>query len=73
MNIEPIEIRFVIDSPHTEYQSDINTLILRIDRLVRFYNNMNNDITQSHIDVDINNRNIECIQEILEHFKFKEC
>ena len=37
MNREPIEIRFVLDAPHTDYQSDINTLILRIDKLVKFY------------------------------------
>lgn len=71
MNREPIEIRFVLDAPHTDYQSDINTLILRIDKLVKFYNNVYNDIAQSNIDV--HNRNVECIQEILEHFKFKGC
>lgn len=75
MNREPIEIKFVLDAPHTDYQSDINTLILRIDKLVKFYDNISNEIPQSNIDVDVNNRNVECIQEILEHFKFKskEC
>lgn len=33
MNREPLEIRFIIDAPHTEYQSDFNTLILRIEKL----------------------------------------
>ena len=69
MNREPIEIRFVLDAPHTNYQRDINTLILRIDKLVKFYDNISNEIPQSNIDVDINNKNVECIQEILEHFK----
>ena len=69
---EPIEIRFVLEPPHTDYQSDINTLILRIDKLVKFYNNIYNDIAQSNIEVNENNKNVECIQEILEHFKFKE-
>jgi len=72
MNREPIEIRFVLNAPHTEYQSDINTLILRIDKLVKFYDNIYNDISQSNIDIKINNTNVECIQEILEHFKFRE-
>ena len=69
---EPIEIRFVLDAPQTEYESELNTLILRIDKLVR----LNNEIfegTLSNIDINENNKNVECIQEILEHFKFKEC
>lgn len=73
MNRKPIEIRFVLDAPHTDYQSDINTLILRIGKLVNFYNKISKDIPQSNIDVVVNNKNVECIQEILEHFKFKEC
>ena len=72
MNREPIEIRFVLEAPHADYQSDINTLILRIDKLVKFYNNIYNDVSQSNIDIDIHNKNVECMQGILEHFKFNE-
>lgn len=71
MNREPLEIRFIIDAPHTDYQSDFNTLILRIEKLRKFYDNVDNDVSQSNIDVDCHNRNIECIQEILEKMKFK--
>lgn len=71
MNRGPLEIRFIIDAPHTDYQSDFNTLILRIEKLRKFCDNVDNDVSQSNIDVDCHNRNIECIQEILEKMKFK--
>lgn len=38
--MEELEIKFKIEAPQTEYQSDINTLILRIDKLRQFYNNI---------------------------------
>lgn len=72
MHREPLEIRFIVDAPHTDYQSDFNTLILRMEKLRKFYNNVYNDIVQSNNDVDTHNRNIECMQEILEKMKFKE-
>lgn len=68
---EALEIRFIIDAPHTEYQSDFNTLILRMERLRKFYDNIHNDKSSSIIDVDTHNRNVECMQEILEKMKFK--
>lgn len=70
--MEPLEITFKIEAPHTEYQSDINTLILRIDKLRNFYNNLfNENKTISNINVETHNKNIECIEEILQHMKFK--
>lgn len=71
MNRESLEIRFTVDAPHTEYQSDFNTLILRMQKLRIFYDNVYNDIPQSNIDVDVHNKNVECMQEILEKMKFK--
>lgn len=71
MNREPLEIRFIIQAPHTEYQSDFNTLILRMEKLRKFYDNVFNEISQSNIDVDVHNKNVECMQEILEKMKFK--
>lgn len=71
MNRESLEIRFIVNAPHTEYQSDFNTLILRMDKLRKFCDNFYNDVAPSNIDVDIHNRNIECIQEILDKMKFK--
>ena len=71
MNREPLEIKFIIDAPHTDYQSDFNTLILRMEKLRKFYDNVYNDIAQSNINIDTHNRNIECMQEILEKMKFK--
>lgn len=68
---ECLEITFKVDIPNTEYQSDFNTLILRMERLRKFYARIYNDISPSDIDVDIHNRNIECMQEILEKMKFK--
>ena len=38
--MEPLEITFKIEAPHTIYQSDLNTLILCIDKLRYFYNNI---------------------------------
>ena len=72
MNREPLEIRFIIDAPHTDYQSDFNTLILRMDKLRKFYDEVDNDVSLSNIDVDVHNANVECMQEILEKMKFKE-
>jgi hypothetical protein len=69
--MEPLEITFKIEAPQTLYQSDINTLILRIDKLRQFYNNIFFDRPQSNIDVEEHNKNIECIEEILQHMKFK--
>lgn len=68
---EPLKISFIVDVPHTDYQSDFNTLILRMEKLRNFYDNVYNDVSQSNIDVDCHNRNIECMQEILEKMKFK--
>lgn len=69
--MEPLEIIFKIENPHTEYQSDMNTLILRIDKLRHFYNKIYNDKALSNIDIDEHNENIKCIEEILQHMKFK--
>lgn len=69
--MESLEITFKIDAPHTEYQSDLNTLILRIDKLRQFYNNIFYEKPQSNIDVEVHNKNIECIEEILQHMKFR--
>lgn len=69
--MEALEITFKIDAPHTDYQSDLNTLILRIDKLRQFYNNIFSDKPQSNIDVEEHNTNIKCIEEILQHMKFK--
>lgn len=70
--MEPLEITFKIEAPQTEYQSDINTLILRIDKLRQFYNNIFlENKTVSNINVEQHNKNIECIEEILQHMKFK--
>lgn len=69
--MEALEITFKIDAPHTDYQSDLNTLILRIDKLRQFYNNIFSDKQQSNIDVEEHNANIKCIEEILQHMKFK--
>lgn len=69
--MEALEITFKIDAPQTDYQSDINTLILRIDKLRHFYNNLYFGKSQSNIDVESHNKNIECIEEILQHMKFK--
>ena len=52
----PLEITFKIDVPNTDYQSDINTLILRIDKLRHFYENIYNDKTLSNIEIDIHER-----------------
>ena len=71
MNKEPLEIRFIIDAPYTDYQSEFNTLILRLEKLRKFYDNVYNDVSQSNIDIDTHNRNVECMQEILEKMKFK--
>lgn len=68
---ERLEITFIIDVPHTDFQSDFNTLILRMDKLRKFYDNVYNEISQSNIDVDTHNRNVECMQELLEKMKFK--
>ena len=38
--MEPLEITFKIETPHTDYQSDMNTLVLRIDKLRHFYENI---------------------------------
>lgn len=72
MNRQPLEIRFIVDAPHTDYQSDFNTLILRMEKLRNFYDNVYNDVSQSIIDVDVHNKNVECMQEILEKMKFKQ-
>lgn len=69
--MESLEITFKIEAPHTEYQSDLNTLILRIDKLRQFYNNIFYEKSQSNINVEVHNKNIECIEEILQHMKFK--
>ncbi len=69
--MEPLEITFKIETPHTDYQSDMNTLVLRIDKLRHFYENIYNDKTLSNIEVDVHNENIKCIEEILQHMKFK--
>lgn len=70
--MEALEITFKIEAPHTEYQSDINTLILRIDKLRNFYNNLFiEDKTISNINVETHNENIKCIEEILQHMKFR--
>lgn len=42
-----------------------------MEKLRKFYDNVYNDVSQSKIDVDCHNRNIECMQEILEKMKFK--
>ena len=69
--MEPLEITFKIEAPHTIYQSDLNTIILCIDKLRYFYNNIYNEETMSNINVEVHNKNIECIEEILQHMKFK--
>ena len=69
--MEALEITFKIDAPQTDYQSDINTLILRIDKLRHFYNNIFFEKTISNINVEEHNKNIECIEEILQHMKFR--
>lgn len=69
--MEPLEITFKIETPKNDYQSDMNTLILRIDKLRHFYNNLYNDKTLSNIEVNVHNGNIKCIEEILQHMKFK--
>lgn len=70
--MEPLKITFKINAPQTDYQSDINTLILRIDKLRNFYKNIFfENKTISNIDVEEHNANIKCIEEILEHMKFK--
>ena len=69
--MEELEITFKIKAPHTDYQSDMNTLILRIDKLRQFYNNIFFDRPQSNIDVEEHNANIKYIEEILQHMKFK--
>lgn len=68
---ECLEITFKVDAPHTDYQSDFNTLILRMEKLRKFYDKVYNEISQSNIDVDVHNKNVECMQEILEKMKFK--
>lgn len=68
---ECLKIIFNVDVPNTEYQSDFNTLILRMERLRKFYDNIYKDISPSDIEIDFHNRNVECIQEILEKMKFK--
>ena len=71
--MEPLEITFKIEAPHTDYQSDINTLILRIDKLRHFYRNIFfENKTISNIDIEEHNTNIKCIEEILQHMKFKK-
>lgn len=69
--MEELEITFKIETPHTDLQSDINTLILRIDKLRHFYNNIILEKPISDINVESHNKNIECIEEILERMKFK--
>ena len=69
--MKELEITFKIEAPHTEYQNDINTLILRINKLRQFYNNIFFERPQSNIDVEEHNVNIKCIEEILQHMKFK--
>ena len=71
MNRELLEIRFIIYAPHTVYQSDFNTLILRMEKLRKFYDNVYNGVSQSNFDVACHNRNIECMQEILKRMKFE--
>lgn len=68
---ECLEITFKVDAPYTDYQSDFNTLILRMEKLRKFYDKVYNEISQSNIDVDVHNKNVECMQEILEKMKFK--
>lgn len=68
---ECLEITFKVKVPNTEYQSDFNTLILRMERLRKFYDNIYNDKSPSDIEFDFHNRNVECMQEILEKMKFK--
>ena len=71
--MESLEITFKIEAPHTDYQSDINTLILRIDKLRHFYENIFfENKTISNIDIEEHNTNIKCIEEILQHMKFKK-
>lgn len=70
--MEALEITFKIDAPQTDYQSDINTLILRMDKLRNFYKNIFfENKTILNIDIEEHNANIKCIEEILEHMKFK--
>ena len=70
--MEPLEITFKIEAPHTDYQSDINTLILRIDKLRHFYRNIFfENKTTTNIDIEQHNANIKCIEEILKNMKFK--
>lgn len=69
--MEPLEITFKIEPPHTDYQSDLNTLILRIDKLRHFYNNIFNDKPLLNFEIDELNENIKCVEEILQHMKFK--
>lgn len=71
--MEALEITFKIEVPHTDYQSDINTLILRIDKLRHFYKNIFfEDEPITNINIEEHNTNIKCIEEILQHMKFKE-
>lgn len=69
--MEALEITFKIEAPQTLYQSDINTLLLRIDKLRYFYNNIYNEEPISNMNVEEHNTNIKCIEEILQHMKFK--
>lgn len=63
-----LRIMFDIDVPKNTIDSDFNSLILRLDKLRIFTSR--NDVDK--IMIEENNRNIQEMQNTLEHFIIKE-
>jgi len=63
-----IRIMFDIDVPKNTIDSDFNSLILRLNKLRDFISTNEVDT----ISIEENNRNIQEMQNTLEHFRIKE-